>query len=275
VAGVSLSVGGIPIHGRSRAGQESYYHLPTLRSALEIGRCPQSLVAVSSIFVTHAHLDHAAGIATYASQRTLHGMAPGRVYVPAQAREGLARILEIHRGLEAVDAYEASVEAVAPGDSIALRPDLTVRVLPSHHRVPTVGYLFVERRRKLKPELSCATPQEVAARRARGEDVSVPVEIPLLAYPGDCDPRVFDIAPEIFAARVLLLECTFLRPGDEERGRIYGHLHLADIVARASDFRNEAIVLTHFSARYSRGEILELLEAGLPPSLRERVTAFV
>jgi ribonuclease Z len=52
-------------------------------------------------------------------------------------------------------------------------------------------------------------------------------------------------------------------------------MHLSDIVARASEFRNDAIVLTHFSAKYSKDEILTRLADALPASLRERVTAFV
>src|SRR4029079_11809060 len=60
----SIRVCGVPIVGRSIAGQESYYRLPTMRSALEIGRCPSSLVPVANVFVTGARLDRAAGIAS-------------------------------------------------------------------------------------------------------------------------------------------------------------------------------------------------------------------
>jgi hypothetical protein len=35
---------------------------------------------------------------------------------------------------------------------------------------------------------------------------------------------------------------------------------------------NEALLFTHFSARYRRDEILRILDARLPPSLRARVT---
>ena len=48
-------------------------------------------------------------------------------------------------------------------------------------------------------------------------------------------------------------------PEDRERARVYAHLHLEDFVERASEFRNEAIVLTHFSQRYRVEEIRQAL----------------
>ena len=74
---------------------------------------------------------------------------------------------------------------------------------------------------------------------------------------------MFDAAPELYPARVLLIECSFVLPEDVERAREYAHIHVADLVARADLFENEAIVLTHFSQRYRPEEIREAL-AGLP-----------
>jgi ribonuclease Z len=147
-------------------------------------------------------------------------------------------------------------------------------VLPGRHRVPTVGYLFSEVRHKLLPELDGTPGVEIAERRARGETVTRREEIPLLAYPGDCSPDVFDAAPELFDARVLLIECSFVLPEDVARGREYAHIHLDDLLTRASRFRNEAIVLTHFSQRYTPEEIRRAL-ATLPDGLRERVIPFL
>ena len=99
-------------------------------------------------------------------------------------------------------------------------------------------------------------------------------ERPLLAYPGDCGPAVFEAAPELFRARVLLIECSFVLPEDRERARAYEHLHLDDFIERAGFFKNEVIVLTHFSQRYRVEEIREALRA-LPGELSERVVPFL
>jgi ribonuclease Z len=272
---ISLRVCDIPISGRSVAGQESFYRLPTLRSALEIGRCPNSIVPVPNILVTHSHLDHAAGIASYASQRALQAIVAGRVFLPAETQEAVEKILTLHAALEGVDRYATEIVGVSPGDRISLRHDLVVEVLPGSHRVPCVGFLFRERRHKLKSDFAGIAGAELARLRERGVEVAAMTEAPLLAYPGDCDAKIFDRAPEIFRARILLIECTFLRPGEEERAAKYRHMHLSDFAARAGDFENEAIVLTHFSAKYSREEIEQRLREGLPERLSGRVTAFV
>ena len=75
-------------------------------------------------------------------------------------------------------------------------------------------------------------------------------------------------------ARLLILEATFL---DErvsvDSARARGHVHLDELVERAESMRNEAILLHHFSARYTAAEIEAVLDARLPPALRERVVA--
>ncbi len=228
-----------------------------------------------NVFLSHAHLDHAAGIATYASQRTLQGLATGSVHVPAATHGDLSKILSLHLGLEGFERYNAALLPVSAGDRISVRKDLVVEAFEGSHRVPTLGYTFLERRRKLKRELEGASSAELARMRALGRELSDTVETPLLSYTGDCDAGIFEKSPELFRSRVLLIECTFLRPGEEEKARGYGHLHVSDIVGRSSDFRNEAIVLTHFSAKYSKEEILARLAEALPASLKDRVTAFV
>ena len=73
---------------------------------------------------------------------------------------------------------------------------------------------------------------------------------------------------------MLLLECSFLLPEDRDRAREYAHIHLDDILERAERFENEAIVLTHFSQRYTPDEIRKELSA-LPEALARRVLPFL
>lgn len=273
---VTIRAAGMEIHGRSAAGKESFYRLPSFRSALEMGRCPEALVSLPNVFVTHSHLDHAAGIATYASQRTLHGLEAGHVFLPAETLKDHEEILERERRLEGVTGpYRARLHGVEPGEIIEIRQDLQVRVEPSCHRVPSVGYTFLEVKRKLQPQFQRLSAGEVAALRQRGVEVAGPVKEAILSYPGDCSAEIFEVAPQIFRSRVLLLECTFLRPGEEEKARLYGHLHLSDIVNHAAQFENRAIVLTHFSAKYSKDEIRFLLTEGLPAGLQGKVIPFL
>jgi ribonuclease Z len=270
---VKIEAAGLEIEGVSIAGHESFYKLPAFRCLLEFGRAPNDVLGYATICLTHGHLDHAAGLAHHASRRRLTGLPPARVFAPEEAVPDLEAWLAISQRLESVD-YGAHVTAAVPGESVLLRRDLQLTFLPGRHRVPTVGYLFSEVRHKLDEVLQGLTGEEIASLRAAGRQVSHREEIPLLAYPGDCGPEIFDAAPELFRARVLLIECSFVAPDDRDRAREYAHIHLDDIIERASLFQNEAIVLTHFSLRNRPAEILEALDR-LPESIADRVIPFL
>ena len=270
---VRIEAAGIPIEGVSIAGHESFYKLPGFRTLLEFGRAPDDVVGYSNVCVTHGHLDHIAGLAHFASRRRLQELPAARVFIPAEAAGPVGKWIEACESLENIE-YRLEIVPSRPGDRVQLRNDLELTVLPGRHRVPTVGYLFSEVRQKLRDEFAGLSGEEIARLRAKGSAVTRREEVPLLAYPGDCGAEIFDAAPQILSARVLLLECSFLLPEDRERAREYAHIHIEDLVARAALFRNEAVVLTHFSQRYRPEEIREALRA-LPEPLAERVVAFL
>jgi len=270
---VKVDAGGIAIEGVSIAGHESFYKLPGFRALLEFGRAPEDTLGYGTICLTHGHLDHAAGLAHHASRRRLTGLPPATVFVPEEAVRDVEAWLSACERLENVR-YGVRVVPATAGEAIPLRRDLELRFLPGRHRVPSVGYLFSEVRHKLREEFVSRTGEEIGALRAGGLEVTRREEIPLLAYPGDCGPAIFDAAPELYASRVLLIECSFFAPEDVARAHAYEHLHLSDFAERASLFRNEAVVLTHFSLRYTPQEIRAYL-ATLPEPLASRVTPFL
>jgi ribonuclease Z len=270
---VKIEAGGFEIEGVSIAGHESFYKLPAFRCLLEFGRAPDDVLGYATICLTHGHLDHAAGLAHHASRRRLTGLPPARVFAPEEAVPDLEAWLAISQRLENVD-YGVHVTPAVPGETVLLRRDLQLTFLPGRHRVPTVGYLFSEVRHKLDVALEGLAGEEIAALRAAGREVTRREEIPLLAYPGDCGPEIFEAAPELYRARVLLVECSFVGVDDRDRARKYAHIHLDDIVERASLFQNETIVLTHFSMRYRPAEIREALDR-LPETISDRVIPFL
>jgi ribonuclease Z len=270
---VRIEAAGIPIEGVSIAGHESFYKLPGFRTLLEFGRAPEDVVGYANVCVTHGHLDHIAGLAHFASRRRLQDLPAARVFLPAEAAGPVGKWIQACEELEQIE-YRLDVVPSKPGDRVRLRNDLELTVLPGRHRVPTVGYLFSEVRQKLRDEYTSLSGEEIARLRAKGTEVTRREEVPLLAYPGDCGAEIFEAAPQILSARVLLLECSFLMPDDRDRAREYAHIHVDDLVARAELFQNEVVVLTHFSQRYRPDEIREGLRA-LPEPLASRVVAFL
>ncbi len=270
---VRVEAAGIEIEGVSIAGHESFYKVPALRALLEFGRAPEDTIGYGTIYLSHGHLDHAAGLAHHASRRKLGGLPPARVFVPEESARDLEAWVAACERLERVR-YNMNIVPAVVGESVRLRNDLEVRFLPGRHNVPAVAYLFSEVRHKLKEDFANLSGSEIAALRERGVAVTRREEIPIFGYSGDCGAEIFRAAPELLRARVLLIECSFLLEEDLPRARAYQHLHLQDFLDNADRFENEAIVMTHFSLRYKAEEIRTALR-GLPDSIASRVSAFL
>ena len=258
------------IEGRSRAGHETYFRIRELGIALDVGRCPDFLIGTPNILVTHAHLDHSVGIPFYAGQRHLQRLPGGNVFVPSEALDDFRELMRIHERLEGTS-YDIELIGLSPDDTHRLGRTHVLRAHQSTHRVPARGYEILERRHHLRPEYAGLDGQQIAALRHDGVSVHEEVDVPMLFYTGDTDARVFETTPALFRAEVLMIECSFVAAGHEERAAKYRHLHFSDIVRVAGRFENRVILLTHFSKRYSPAEIVERIGAACPPMLRERL----
>lgn len=260
----------LTIEGRSRAGNETFFRVRELGIALDIGRCPDLLVGIDHVFVTHAHLDHAVGIPRYAAQRRLHRFDAGHVYVPAEAVDDYRELMSIHERLEGTK-YPLEWIGMAPGTELAFKRDLIVRAHRSPHRVAAVGYEFLQRRLKMDETLLAFAPQEIARLRREEPQHFHEEHRSLLFYTGDTDAAIFDVSPAVFDSEVLVIECSFTRDTDHDRAVEYRHLHIDDIFAHADRFACDTIVLTHFSMRDSAEAVHRLISKRAPERLRPRL----
>ncbi len=272
---VSATWAGLPVRGTSTAGRETWFHFPSLRLAFDVGRAPTELVPVANLFLSHAHLDHAAGLAWWCSQRRLRRMPGGTAWTHPDAVPLWREVLSLHERLEAVR-YDARVEALAPARPVVLRRDLSVSAFPADHRVPALGFLASELRRRLLPSYEGLGAEEIREAASRGETVAREVPIPLVAYSGDTAAGLFDLAPpEVFRAKILLLECSFVEERDRGRSAEWKHLHLGEVAERADLFENEVLVLTHLTLRTRPEEIRREIARRLPPRLAARTVPFL
>jgi ribonuclease Z len=272
---IEVRAGPFTLRGVSVGGAYTAIHVPELDVLLDIGAPARTFGAVSRLFLSHAHADHAGALFTLLGIRRLNRVATDLdVYVPAAVVDEIAALLAAMARLHDRP-MPARLVPMAPGDEQVLRPGLVVRAFPTLHRVPSLGYLFVERVEKLRPELAGLTGPQIARRRHAGENVSVTVERPLLAYVTDTRASILDETPAILDARVLVLECTFFDPERGlERAHETAHVHLDEIVARAGAFHNETLVLMHFTQALSPAEVRAELARRCPPALLERIVAF-
>jgi ribonuclease Z len=192
--------------------------------------------------------------------------------VPPHCADDLARLFDAWRALDR-STMPHELVPLAPGGEHRLSNGMLARPFRSPHSAPCQGYGIWSVREKLKPEYHGRAGRELAELRRAGTTVTDPIETPELVFAGDTLVEVIEREEVVRRARVLILECTFVDDRvsvDECRAK--GHLHLYELAERADLLQNEAILLTHFSARYGAHEILRALDERLPASLRARVT---
>ncbi|HEX6178701.1 MAG TPA: MBL fold metallo-hydrolase [Thermoanaerobaculia bacterium] len=267
---VTIRTEHLTIEGRSRAGHETWFRVRELNVALDIGRCPDPVISIPNVFVTHAHLDHAAGIPYYAGQRRLQGLEPGHVFIPRETEDDFRALMKIHERLEGVD-YEMEITGMTAGDVVRLGRNHLVRAHDSTHRVPARAWEFLELRHHLKPQYADLDGAEIARLRREGQAVHDEVQHPILFYTGDTDRGILERNEAIFRGEILMIECSFVGDRHQDRAERYRHIHFDDIADFADRFENRMIVLTHFSRRYSREEIVNSIRRRCPPALRERL----
>ena len=262
---------GLQLKARSVGGIETCIEVPRFRLAFDIGRCPDSALKCETVLVTHAHIDHMAGLPWHAAMRQLRGMSPPTYVVPPAIVPGLEALFAAWAVLDN-GRLDHELVPLPPGERLDLPRGLSVESFLSPHRAPTQGYALIERRRKLRAELVGLTSEQIQGRKRAGEVIHDEEDSVEVAFTGDAQIEVLDSSPLVRRARRLIIESTFLDdavPPAEARRK--GHIHLSQLAERASDLTNEAILLTHFSARYRAREIREALDRELPSELRARV----
>jgi len=267
-----LELAGTRVDAVSVAGLETCIQLPSHKLAFDIGRGPRSAVGLSTVCFSHSHVDHMGGIAHHVATRSLLGMAPPTYLVPSEMVDAFHALLDAFRRVDQSDMPCTVIPAV-PGEDVSLTKGRFIRPFRAVHTIPAVGYGLWRTQTKLRPELVGASQEEIRAAVARDEEVAIETPVPLVAFTGDSRIEVVDQESVVRQAKLLIMEVTFLDDRvDAQRARENGHIHLDEVIERADLFENEAILMTHLSARYRYEEALKILDARLPEKLKARTT---
>lgn len=265
----------LTIEGYSRAAVQSCWRVNELRMGFDLGAQPWDFMGTASWAITHGHLDHIAALPVYVARRRMMKMDPPIIYVPSQILPGVEAML---RAVSRLDRGRLPCELVEvePGQEIELSRELVMTVHKTTHTVPSVGYLIWERRKKLKTEYQDLSGPEIRDLRIAGTEVSAETRIPVVAYTGDTSPAGLDNNPDFLKAQVLITEMTFVAPQHrKDKIHKHGHMHLDDFVARQDAFENELVVAAHYSVRYSKKQVLRMVEKKLPDLLNGRLKIWI
>ena len=268
-------VGDIELEGLSLGGLETTIALPKWDVCFDIGRCPPFAVRRSTVLVTHAHMDHAGGLAYHCAMRDLLHLPPPRYIVPRENLDAFHDLFEVWRRLDR-STFPCTIEAISPGETLSLGKDRAVTAFRSPHRVPCQGYALTRSTNELLPEHRGRSAEEIRALRLAGHAIPARVDRVEVAFCGDTVIDVVDREALVRTARLLILEVTFLdQRVDVQSARSKGHVHLEEVIERAAVFENEYLLFTHYSQRYTPSEVRQLVYDRVPAGLRERVRLLV
>ena len=262
---------GLTVEGYSRAAVQSYWRIPELRMGFDLGAHPWDFMGTATWMISHTHLDHIAALPSYVARRRMMKMEPPTIYLPEYAVENVKAVLSAFTRLDR-GRLPCDLIGVIPGDEIDFSRELTIEVIKTRHTIPSVGYIVFERRFKLKKQYLGLSGDEIRKLRESGTEITVEQKKPLVGFVGDSTPEVFDDYPELYKARILITELTFVDPQHrKELIHKNGHMHIDDYVARADKFENEVIVAGHFSTRYNSRQAKRMVEKRLPGLLDGRL----
>jgi len=265
-----VKIGELEIIGYSVAGEETVVAMPQLDVCFDIGKAPAQVISINNVLLTHGHMDHAAGIAYYLSQRNFSGQSAGTLLAPQNLLGPIREIIDAWGRLDG-NKIPANLVGVRPGDEYQIKPNLFARVFPTKHSIGSVGYCVIEKRKKIRPEYAALTGPQIVELKKQHIEIDYPLEMPIVTYLGDTQYVDFSQLKYIDESRILIAECTFYQ--DEHAGRAEAgkHMHIDEFAELLGKMHNEHIIITHATLRTPMREVRRILEEALPPEKYEKI----
>ena len=272
-AGYTLNYSDLKFLGYSMAGISTSIAMPEADVLFDVAQGLPYQTPFNTILLTHAHMDHAAGLPYLISQKSIQSRPKPVVVMPEAAVDPLNRIMNIWHEIDQFE-YSFTFKSVATGEVIPLKGDYFAKTFPTFHRVPSQGYTVFKRKRVLKPQYTKLSPHELGTLRRSGEVLEEIIEENLVSFTGDTKIEFLE-SEQARRSKVLFMEVTYW---DEKKSvsnaREWGHIHFDELLPRLSSIEAEKIVLIHASARHTTKAINEIISARVPEHLKPKLVLF-
>ncbi|MDB5294134.1 MAG: putative ribonuclease [Phycisphaerales bacterium] len=243
-----LKFGTYHVVGYSVAGEETVVQVPEMNVCFDVGRAPHFALTSDILCLTHAHMDHVAGVGYYLSQRHFQGMKPGTVLLPREMERPVDNLLRAWRDLERQETPYTLVP-MGPNELYEVRRDFGIRTVRTQHGGPSLAYVLISIREKLKPEYLGKSGPELVEMKRSGVEIQYRQEVPIVAFLGDTTAGPVFEHPDVINAEVLVTECTFFEPDHKSKAKFGRHLHVEQFARLLPSLKNKYVLVGHVTRR--------------------------
>ena len=131
---LKFSHANLDFEGISEGGIRTSVSIPRYSLLFDIGAIPHEKIHMENILVTHGHLDHAAGIPYYISQRSLQKLKSPNIYVNEEMYENTKKIIELYSEIEGF-AYNYNLVSTATNKEYVLNSNTFFKAFKTTHRL--------------------------------------------------------------------------------------------------------------------------------------------
>ena len=229
----------------------------------------ESPMKITKIFITHWHGDHVLGLPGLIQSFAMSNRTkPLDIYGPKTSKEKVKYMLKSYDLEEKGLGFQLKVHELnikKPVELIYESDNYVVLATNLKHRIPCIGYSFVEREKtKIKTDYLGKfglSNHPIIKKLQKGKNIlwrgkEIKAKDATFRKPGKKFTYVVDTLPVDRITKlaensdVFVCEATFLNERKEEKKDLLGHLTAKDAGKLAKKANVKQLILTHFSQRY-------------------------